>query len=229
MNAVILEPLGISEERLAELKKPLEERGVVFTSYPRTADTEELKKEVADAEILILANMPLSGEVIASAEKARFLDIAFTGVDHVDIETCREKGIAVSNAAGYSTEAVAELTVGMALELARKMHTAELRCRAGMTKEGLSFTEIKDKTVGIIGLGKIGTRSAELFHAFGAKILSYSRTEHADAPAVSRSCADAAVGPRRQESRRERRKWSDDGGRRQADQTVRADRLQQCV
>ncbi len=186
MNAVILEPLGISEERLAELKKPLEERGVVFTSYPRTADTEELKKEVADAEILILANMPLSGEVIASAEKARFLDIAFTGVDHVDIETCREKGIAVSNAAGYSTEAVAELTVGMALELARKMHTAELRCRAGMTKEGLSFTEIKDKTVGIIGLGKIGTRSAELFHAFGAKILSYSRTEHADAPAYVR-------------------------------------------
>ena len=48
MNAVILEPLGISEERLDELKRPLEERGVVFTSYPRTGDTEVLKKEVAE-------------------------------------------------------------------------------------------------------------------------------------------------------------------------------------
>ncbi len=186
MNAVILEPLGIPEERLAELRKPLEEKGVVFTSYARTGDTEELKKEVADADILIIANMPLPGEVIAAAEKAKFLDIAFTGVDHVDIEACRENGIAVSNAAGYSTEAVAELTVGMALEMSRKMHNAELRCRAGMTKDGLRFTEIKGKTVGIVGLGKIGTRSAELFHAFGAKILAYSRTEHADAPSFVR-------------------------------------------
>ena len=72
MNAVILEPLGIPEERLAELRKPLEEKGVVFTSYARTGDTEELKKEVADADILIIANMPLPGEVIAAAEKQNF-------------------------------------------------------------------------------------------------------------------------------------------------------------
>ena len=181
MRVVILESLGISPERLTELKAPLEAQGVTFEEYTRTADAETLKQEVAEADALILANMPLSGEVIRSAENLKFIDVAFTGVDHVDLEAAKENGIAVSNASGYSNEAVAELTVGMALELARKMNNAELRCRAGKTKDGLPFSEIKGKTVGIIGLGKIGSRSAELFHAFGTEILAYNRSIHEDA------------------------------------------------
>ena len=98
------------------------------------------------------------------------------------LDACREKKVAVSNASGYSNEAVAELVIGMTLSLMRNLPQVEKRVREGGTKDGLVGCEIKGKTVGIIGLGNIGTRSAELFHAFGANVLAQSRTKHADAP-----------------------------------------------
>ena len=183
MKVVILESLGISPEELKERKAPLEAGGVVFEDYERSTDPEVLIEEAREADALILANMPLPGSVIRACPGLKFIDIAFTGVDHVDLEAAREKGIRVSNASGYSNEAVAELVLGMTLSMARNLRAVEDRCRSGGTKEGLVGFEIRGKTVGIIGLGKIGTRTAELFHAFGADILASSRTVHADAPA----------------------------------------------
>ena len=183
MNVVIMESLGIGAEELASFQKPFEEKGVTFTSFEKTTDIFRLIEQAKDAEVMILANMPMPAEVIRACTKLKFIDVAFTGVDHVGLDAAKEKGIAVSNAAGYSNEAVAELGVGMALSLARNMREVEERCRAGQDKTGLVGWELKGKTVGIVGLGKIGTRSAELFHAFGSEILSYSRSVHADAPA----------------------------------------------
>ena len=183
MNVVIMESLGIGAEELASFQKPFEEKGVTFTSFEKTTDVFRLIEQAKDAEVMILANMPMPAEVIRACTKLKFIDVAFTGVDHVGLDAAKEKGIAVSNAAGYSNEAVAELGVGMALSLARNMREVEERCRAGQDKTGLVGWELKGKTVGIVGLGKIGTRSAELFHAFGSEILSYSRSVHADAPA----------------------------------------------
>ena len=120
---------------------------------------------------------------IAQCENLKFIDVAFTGVDHVGLDAAKAKGVAVSNASGYSNEAVAELVIGMVLSLARNIPQVEARCRAGKDKTGLVGWEIKGKTVGIIGLGKIGSRSAELFHAFGAKVLAQSRTKKAGIPA----------------------------------------------
>lgn len=183
MNVVIMESLGIGAEELASFQKPFEEKGVTFSSFEKTTDIFRLIEQAKDAEVMILANMPMPAEVIRACTKLKFIDVAFTGVDHVGLDAAKEKGIAVSNAAGYSNEAVAELGVGMALSLARNMSEVEERCRAGQDKTGLVGWELKGKTVGIVGLGKIGTRSAELFHAFGSEILSYSRSVHADAPA----------------------------------------------
>ena len=183
MNVVIMESLGIGAEELASFQKPFEEKGVTFSSFEKTTDVFRLIEQAKDAEVMILANMPMPAEVIRACTKLKFIDVAFTGVDHVGLDAAKEKGIAVSNAAGYSNEAVAELGVGMALSLARNMREVEERCRAGQDKTGLVGWELKGKTVGIVGLGKIGTRSAELFHAFGSEILSYSRSVHADAPA----------------------------------------------
>lgn len=131
---------------------------------------------------MILANMPMPNEVIRACDKLKFIDVAFTGVDHVGLEAAKEKGIAVSNASGYSNEAVAELALGMALSIYRNLRQVEVRCREGATKDGLVGYEIKGKTVGIVGLGKIGSRSAELFHVLGAKIVSSSRTVHPEVP-----------------------------------------------
>ncbi|MFW5669960.1 MAG: NAD(P)-dependent oxidoreductase, partial [Acetivibrio ethanolgignens] len=181
MKVVIMESLGVSAEEMAARKKPFEEKGVIFEEYERTTDTEKLIEEAKDAEAMILANMPMPSEVLRACPKLKFIDIAFTGVDHVGLEAAKERNIAVSNASGYSNEAVSELVLGMTLSIMRNMRAVEDRCREGGTKDGLVGCEIKGKTVGIIGLGKIGSRTAELFHAFGADILANSRTMK-DAP-----------------------------------------------
>ena len=179
---VIMESLGISDADLAAFCKPFEEKGHRFEVFPRTTDIPTLIAQAKDADAMILANMPMPGDVIRSCENLKFIDVAFTGVDHVGLDAAREKGIAVSNASGYSNEAVAELVLGMALNLLRNISAVEARCRAGQTKEGLVGSELKGKTVGIIGYGKIGSRSAELFHAFGCKVLAQSRSHKANAP-----------------------------------------------
>ena len=183
MKVAIMESLGVSAETMARLKKPFEDEGVVFEEFAKTGDVATLIDEAKDADVMILANMPMPAEVLRACPKLRFVNIAFTGVDHVGLDAARERDMAVSNASGYSNEAVSELVFAMVLSLARKLGAVEKRCREGGTKDGLVGWEVKGKTVGIVGLGKIGTRTAELFHAFGAEVLASSRTVHADAPA----------------------------------------------
>lgn len=178
---VIMESLGISAEELAARKAPFEAQGHVFVDYPKTTDSAKLIEEAKDADAMILANMPMPADVLRKCDKLKFIDVAFTGVDHVGLDAAKEKNIAVSNASGYSNEAVSELVIGTTLSLARNLRSVEDRCREGKDKTGLVGWEIKGKTVGIIGLGKIGTRTAELFHAFGADILAQSRSRHENA------------------------------------------------
>ena len=175
---VIMESLGISAEELAARKAPFEAQGHVFVDYPKTTDPAKLIEEAKDADAMILANMPMPADVLRKCDKLKCIDVAFTGVDHVGLDAAKEKNIAVSNASGYSNEAVSELVIGTTLSLARNLRSVEDRCREGKDKTGLVGWEIKGKTVGIIGLGKIGTRTAELFHAFGATVLAQSRTHH---------------------------------------------------
>ncbi|MBQ4425084.1 MAG: hydroxyacid dehydrogenase [Lachnospiraceae bacterium] len=180
-KVVILESLGISPAELKAFEEAFAQEAV-FEEYEKTGDVPALIREAGDADALILANMPLPGEVIEACGKLRFIDVAFTGVDHVDLEAARKKGIRVSNASGYSNEAVSELVIGMAISLLRNIPQTQERVRSGGTKEGLVGCELKGKTVGIIGYGNIGSRTGELMHAFGCRILANSRRYHADLP-----------------------------------------------
>ncbi len=182
MKVVIMESLAVSEEKLLSLKKPFEDSGVAFFDYEKTTSIEKMVSQAKDADIMMIANMPIPSEVIEKCENLKFINVAFTGVNHLDLDACMKKNISVSNASGYSNESVAELGVGMAISMLRNMVQVEERLRSLQTKDGLVGNEIKGKTVGIVGLGKIGSRSAELFHAFGAKILSSSRTVHENEP-----------------------------------------------
>ena len=175
MNIVLLESLGIPDSLLEQYAAKLCAAGHTFTAYPRTGDTARLIEEAQDADVLMLANMPLSGAVISGCPNLKFIDVAFTGVDHVDLDAARAKGVTVSNAAGYSTQAVAELTVCMMLDLLRKVPQVGERCRNGGTKEGLVGCELGSRTVGIVGAGAIGTRTAQLCAAFGSRVLAYKR------------------------------------------------------
>jgi len=182
MKVVLLESLGISDEELKAHEALFEAKKVDFVSYAKTTDKKKLVEEAKDADAMIIANMPMPNEVIEKCENLKFIDVAFTGVDHVGLDAARAKNIAVSNASGYSNEAVPELVLGIVLSLYRNLRQVEARCREGKTKDGLIGYEVKGKTVGIIGLGKIGMRSAELFNAFGCRILAHSRTVHGNAP-----------------------------------------------
>jgi D-3-phosphoglycerate dehydrogenase len=174
MKIVLLESLGISKELLASYVKPLEAKGFEFAAYERNDDPAVQIEEAKDADILIIANMPLKAEVINACPKLKYIDVAFTGVDHVALDAAKAKGIAVSNASGYSTVAVAELTLAMILSLLRYVPQVDAVCRAGGTKAGFIGTELEGKTVGLVGTGAIGGRVAQLVHAFGAKVIAYN-------------------------------------------------------
>ena len=113
MKIVLLESLGVPEEVLNACAKPLTDAGHTFVAYPRDTDPQVQIACAGDADVIMIANMPLRGEVIAACPNLKYIDVAFTGVDHVDLEAARAKGVRVSNAAGYSTEAVAELSLGL--------------------------------------------------------------------------------------------------------------------
>ena len=172
MKIVLLESLGVPQEVLEECAKPLIDAGHSFTAYPKDTDPKVQIERAKDADVIMLANMPLKGEVISACDNLKYIDIAFTGVDHVDLEAAKAKGVKVSNAAGYSTQAVAELSIAMMISLLRNVPQVEARCRAGQTKDGLVGSELGSKTVGIIGTGAIGLRTAQLCKAFGCKVIA---------------------------------------------------------
>ncbi len=176
MNIVLLESLGIPDSLLNECAKPLIDAGHTFTAFEKSTDTKVQIEQAQNADVIMIANMPLNGEVIDACKNLKFIDVAFTGVDHVDLAAARKNNISVSNAAGYSTEAVAELSLCLMLSLLRNVMQTDARCREGKTKDGLVGCELRGKTIGIVGAGAIGTRTAELCKAFGCRILGYKRT-----------------------------------------------------
>lgn len=177
MKIVLLESLGIPEDLLNACAKPFVDAGHSFEAYEKNTDPAVQIERAKDADIIMIANMPLKGEVIRACKNLKYIDVAFTGVDHVDLATAKECGVAVSNAAGYSTQAVAELTIGLMLSLLRNIPQVDARCREGKTKDGLVGTELSGKTVGIVGTGAIGLRTAALLKAFGCKVLAYAPRE----------------------------------------------------
>lgn len=174
MKIVLLESLGIPAELLKSYADKLEAKGHTFAAYEKNTDAQVQIDRAKDADVIMIANMPLKGEVIRACKNLKFINVAFTGVDHVDLAAAKEMGVKVSNASGYSTQSVAELALGMMLSLLRNVPQVEERCRAGKTKDGLVGTELRGKTVGIVGAGAIGQNTGRLCKAFGCKVIAYN-------------------------------------------------------
>ncbi|MBC2579754.1 2-hydroxyacid dehydrogenase [Clostridium sp. DJ247] len=182
MNIVMIEPLGVSKEKISELAKKFKRQGHQFVYHDtRTEDTKELIERAAQADIVMLSNLPFRKEVIENCPNLKMISVAFTGVDHVDMDICRERGITVCNAAGYSTNAVAELVYGLAISVLRNIVPCDNATRTEKTKNGLVGYELFNKKFGIVGTGAIGLRVAEIAKAFGCEVLAYSRSKKAEA------------------------------------------------
>ena len=174
---VVLEPLGVNEEDL--LKWIFESLGdeVEVTLYSERAVTDDQMIERAkDANYVVIANQPMSEYVLEGLKNIELLAVAFTGFDHIPILKCKERGITVCNASGYSNQAVCDLVFGMAIALLRNLRECDNVVRQGGTLQGLVGQELSALTFGVIGTGAIGSQVIKVAQAFGAKVVAYNRS-----------------------------------------------------
>ena len=185
MKIAVLEPLGISDDSLRGLlAKATDGHEVEVVTYPdRKEDEASLIERSADADIVVVSNIKYPSSVMEKNPNLKYVCVAFTGYDHVDMAYCRERGIRVSNCAGYSTVAVADLVFGLTLDVLRNISTLNAIVRQGGTKDGLVGPELEGKRFGVVGAGAIGSRVMRIAQAFGCEVVCYSRTKK-DIPGV---------------------------------------------
>ncbi len=180
MKIVLLEELGVSKDKIDKQAEKLASMGHELITYAKNTDPKIQVERTKDADVIMLANMPLSKEVVEEAKHLKFIDVAFTGVDHIPMEEAKARNIAVSNASGYATQAVAELCISFMIQLLRNIEQTQKRCREGGTKDGWIGSLLCGKTVGIVGAGAIGKKTAKLCKAFGCRVIAYSRSKVED-------------------------------------------------
>lgn len=183
MKISLIDPLEVKESYIKEQKEKLEKLGHEFTYYEESCQNDEEKIErLKDQDIAIITNKPVSRKVIENTN-LELIDVAFTGVDHVDLDACKENNIKVLNASGYSDDSVAELVIGLAIGVLRKFDKNNENIFEGKSNQLLGSL-IKGKTFGVIGTGNIGKKLIELLQVFGCNIIAYSRTEKDDIKAL---------------------------------------------
>ncbi len=178
MNIVFAESIGMTEDLKNLFYDEMMDLGHTVKYYNDCpSDQVELLKRSIDADILVVSNYTVSNEVVEKLVNLKMIAIAFTGVDHIPLDLCRSKGIVICNVAGYSTQAVAELTIASVINLLRNIVPLDKITREGGTRNGFLGGELKGKTFGIIGFGAIGERVAKLAQAFGCKVIAWSRSK----------------------------------------------------
>jgi D-3-phosphoglycerate dehydrogenase len=142
----------------------------------RTGRTpEQLTADLADADALVVRSATkVTGPLITNAPKLRVIARAGTGVDNVDVPTATARGIVVMNAPGANSISVAELAMGQILALARHLAAADAAMKQGKwEKKKFLGEEVRDKTLGLAGLGRIGQEVARRAAAFGMRIIAH--------------------------------------------------------
>lgn len=167
MKIVVAEK--ISASAIALLQEP---RWTVIT-HDQLEGRLTTQLESADA-LIVRSGVQVNGALLEHAHKLRVVGRAGVGVDNVDLDAATRKGIAVMNTPGANAVAVAELTIGLMLSLARFVPRADALMHSGKwEKKSLQGTELRGKTLGVIGLGKIGMEVARRAKPFGMEIVAH--------------------------------------------------------
>lgn len=190
MKIIQIEPIGIEKQELDKIKDDFKALGYEFIAYDsKPANEGQTIERSKDADVIILSNLPISENIITNCPDLKMISVAFAGVDHISMDVCKKRDIIVSNAAGYSNHSVAELTIGLAVSLYRKILWSDRQTRNLSDRQGFLGAELHKKTFGIIGLGQIGSQVAQLANAFGCRVLVYNRSTK-DIPNVEFSNLD---------------------------------------
>lgn len=157
--------------------KPLESLGEL-TVYDRTP-LQEVEKRIGDAEIVLTNKTPITAECIRHS-RMRYIGVLATGYNVVDVQAAKEAGIPVSNIPTYGTEAVAQFTMALLLELCHHVGAHAESVKAGEWENNSDWcywnyplVELAGKTFGVVGFGKIGQAVGRLAAAFGMKVLYF--------------------------------------------------------
>ena len=144
---------------------------------------DEVAERIADADIVICNKTLLDSYTLRLAKNLKYIGLFATGYNNIDIEYCRKHGIAVCNAGSYSTNAVAQHTFALILEAYNKTAKYNEFVNNGRWKRSATFSpfiyplnELAGKTLGIVGLGAIGTAVAKIANAFEMKVIGFNRS-----------------------------------------------------
>jgi D-3-phosphoglycerate dehydrogenase len=163
---------------------PISPKGIVLLQQRPEFKVMVLKQKMPEAELLPLvaevhamvvrSETKVTRKVIEAAPHLRVVGRAGVGVDNVDVDAATQRGIVVMNTPGGNTISTAELTFSMLMALARKIPQAHMSMKEGKwSRKDFQGTELYNKTLGILGLGRIGTEVAKRAQAFGMKVLAY--------------------------------------------------------
>jgi len=158
-------------------ERRLRKLGDVMVYTERGADHEhELARRIGDAEIVlnIRAHARFSDSVVAACPRLRLISVWGAGIDHVDLDACRARGITVANTPGVNAHAVAEHTLALMLAVTRRIPSLDAEVRAGRWPRAM-LVQLEGKALGLIGLGAIGRRVATLAAPFGMRLLAFTR------------------------------------------------------
>ena len=159
-----------------------------FVEYG-TTEPALVAERVGDAEVVVTNKIKLNETTLGSCRNVKLICVAATGYDNIDTEFCKERGIALCNVPGYSTDSVAQVTLAMALELVT--HLSDYREFVHLGKYTVSgiankltpvYHELSSMTWGVVGGGAIGTKVAEIASAFGCKVLVCRRKQEGNFP-----------------------------------------------
>lgn len=161
------------------------------TVYDRTDSTEESIRRIGDSEIVLVNKTPLPAAVIDACPSIRMIGMLATGYNIVDVDCARRNGIPVCNVPCYSTDSVAQFTIALLLEACHHCGRHNVLVHEGAWTSCQDFClwttpqiELAGKTLGIIGYGRIGAKTADIARALGMNVIAFSRSRHEGVPCV---------------------------------------------
>ncbi|MBQ8247212.1 MAG: D-2-hydroxyacid dehydrogenase [Lachnospiraceae bacterium] len=162
---------------------------------------EQVVDRIGDADVLVINKIPMNEATLKDAQNVKLICVTATGTDNVDMDYCASRGIAVKNVRSYSTESVVQHTFAMFFYLSEKLRFYDDYVKNGeymkcprFTYFGETFHELYGKTWGIVGLGEIGARVADIAKAFGCKVIYYSTSGQNSNEAYERVDFDTLLG-----------------------------------
>jgi glycerate dehydrogenase len=175
MNIVVLDGYTLNPGDLRWA--PLEKLGPT-TVYDRTPK-ELILERASDGQAILVNKVPLDAETLRALPHLRYVGVLATGYDKIDVAVARELGITVTNVPTYGTDSVAQSAIALLLELCHRagLHSEAVRSGAWSSSKDFCFwlsplVELSGKTLGVVGFGRIGRRTAEIARAFGMRILA---------------------------------------------------------